>query len=362
MIKSIRENAKKIIFNNIELGGNNKIYIQSMTNTKTKNINETLEQIKKLAEAGCDFVRVAVFDQGDANSLAQIVKLSPIPIVADIHFNFEFALIAMDSGVKKIRLNPGNLDDNEKIKKIVENAKKNNVVIRIGINSGSLPQWIIDKYGNNEHGMVELAKYYIDKLESLKFYNIVLSLKSSDVKTMINANFLASKKFNYPLHLGVTESGPELDGAIKSSAGLSPLLINGIGNTIRVSISDDPVKEIYIAKKLLNSLGLMNNMVDIVSCPTCGRLQFDMLPLVDKIRNYTKNLNFPLKISILGCVVNGIGEGKDSDIGIAGGKNSAILFKDGKILKHVSDINLYNELTKLIDEKYIQYLNKKKNK
>ena len=239
--------------------------------------------------------------------------------------------------------------------------KKNSVhvVIRIGINSGSLPEWILSKYGSNEIGMIELAKYYVHKFESYEFYNLVLSLKSTDVITMIKANIEATKIFDYPLHLGVTESGPELEGTIKSVAGLSPLLINGIGNTIRISLSEDPVKEVYVAKKLLNSIGLLNNMVDIISCPTCGRLQYDMLPLVNQIKEYTKNLNFPLKISILGCVVNGIGEGKHADIGVAGGYKKGIIFKKGKIYKTVNEDQIYNELKKLIDEEYNIYINKK---
>lgn len=357
-----REKTKQIKFNNIELGGNNKIYIQSMTNTKTSDVIKTIEQINQLAIAGCDYVRVAVFDYDDANAIKELVRLSPIPLVADIHFNFEFAILAMENGIKKIRINPGNLDDDDKLLKIVNVAKKHNVVIRVGVNSGSLPEWIIKRFGNTAVGMVELAKYYINKLNSLNFDNIIISLKSSDVKVMIDAYTLASQTFNYPLHLGVTESGPELDGAIKSTAGLSPLLLRGIGNTIRVSISDDPVKEIYIAKKILNSLGLYDNLVDIISCPTCGRLQYDMLPLVNQIKEYTKNLNFPLKISILGCVVNGIGEGKEADIGVAGGKGKAILFEDGKIIKNVNENELLNELKNLIDKKYNNFLNKKINK
>lgn len=355
-----RTKTKTIKFNNIELGGNDKVYIQSMTNTKTSDINATLEQISLLAKEGCDFVRVAVFDNDDALSLKTLVELSPIPIVADIHFNFEFALMAIESGVKKIRLNPGNINDDKKIAQIVSHAKKYNVVIRIGVNSGSLPDWIINKYGPNEFGMIELLKYYVNKLENLNFYNIVLSLKSTDVLTMIKANEMASKIFNYPLHLGITESGPELEGSIKSSAGLSPLLIKGIGNTIRISISDDPIKEIYIAKKLLNSLDIYKNMVDIISCPTCGRLQYNMFPLVNKIKEYIKTLNFPFKISILGCVVNGIGEGKHADIGVAGGNKKGIIFKKGKIYKTVDEDLIYDELIKLIDEEYNLYMRMQK--
>lgn len=355
-----RTTTKPIYVNNLQIGGSNHVVIQSMTNTKTANIEATLEQIKLLKEAGCELARVAVFDDEDANALKELILQSPLPLVADIHFNFSYALIAIASGFKKIRLNPGNLDDPEKLQLICEAAKKNNVAIRVGVNSGSLPQHIIQKYGVTSTGIVEAAKHYIKLLNDNEFNNIVVSLKSSDPLIMIAAYEKAAEELPYPLHLGVTEAGTLLDGTIKSVAGLAPLLVKGIGDTIRISLTDDPVNEVKVARKLLNTLGLRNDLVDIISCPTCGRLNFDMFPLVDKIKAYTKNMFFPLKISILGCVVNGIGEGKEADIGVAGSIHQAIIFKKGKILKTVPEHEAFNELKQLIDEAYNEYLANKK--
>lgn len=356
-MKLARQNTKPVVFGNITLGGQNRVLIQSMTNTKTSDLSATLNQIQRLKEAGCDYVRVAVFDDADANSLSELVKKSTLTLVADIHFNFEYALKAIDAGIKKIRLNPGNLDDPEKLKLIADAAKKNNVVIRVGINSGSLPKKIQDEYGLTAEAMVMTAQRYINLLNQEGFDDIVVSLKASDPLLMIAAYKLASQKLSkYPLHLGVTEAGVLLDGSIKSSIGLTPLLLDGIGDTIRISLTDDPVKEVEVAKKILNFLKLRSDMVNIISCPTCGRLNYNMFPLVDKINEYTKNMHFPLKISILGCVVNGIGEGKEADIGVAGSIHKGIIFKKGKILKTVPESEIFTELTKLIDEMYEDYL------
>ena len=357
-MKLIRQLTKQIKFNNILLGGNNNIYIQSMTNTKTSDLESTLRQINELKLHGCDYVRVAVLDDEDANSLTELVQKSSLPLVADIHFNYKYAIKAINSGIKKIRLNPGNISNDEQLKQIIQLAKLKDVVIRIGLNSGSLPdEWLRKNNNDNVKTMINLCKFYIKKFHKYKFYNIVLSFKSTNVNEMIKVNMLAAKTFPYPLHLGVTESGPMLEGSIKSASGLTPLLINGIGNTIRVSITDNPVKEIYVAKKILNNLDLRHDMVDIISCPTCGRLQFKMFDLVEKVKKYTLNLHFPLKISILGCVVNGIGEGKHADIGVAGGDKKGILFKNGQIYKIVNEDQIYDELVKLIDEQYLMYKN-----
>lgn len=355
-----RKTTKAVYVDNLQIGGTNNVVIQSMTNTKTADIEATLKQIQALKDVGCELVRVAVFDDNDANALKELLIKSTLPLVADIHFNFNYALIAINSGFKKIRLNPGNLEDIEKLQLICDAAKKNNVVIRVGVNSGSLPQHIINKFGVSSVALVEAAKYYIKLLNENGFDNIVVSLKSSDPLTMIAAYEKASEELAYPLHLGVTEAGTLLDGTIKSVAGLTPLLIKGIGDTIRISLTDDPVNEVKVARKLLNNLGLRNDLVDIISCPTCGRLNFDMFPLVDKVKEYTKNMFFPLKISILGCVVNGIGEGKEADIGVAGSINKAIIFKKGKILKTVPEYEAFNELKQLIDEAYQEYLINKK--
>ena len=357
-MKTTRKNTKQVKFGDITLGGQNKVLIQSMTNTKTHDIEATLKQINELKEVGCDYVRVAVFDNADVKALKELNERSNLTLVADIHFNFEFALKAIDAGIKKIRLNPGNLDDPEKLRLIATKAKENNVVIRVGINSGSLPQDILKEYGLSAKGMVFAAQRYIELLNSHGFDDIVVSLKASDPLLMIAAYKLAAETFKYPLHLGVTEAGVLLDGAIKSSIGLTPLLLDDIGDTIRISITDHPTKEIIVAKQILNNLKLRHDMVDIVSCPTCGRLNYNMFPLVDKIKEYTKNLHFPLKISILGCVVNGIGEGKEADIGVAGSKEKGIIFKKGKILKTVDESQLYDELVILIDEMYKEWKEK----
>lgn len=345
-----RKETKQVKFGNIVLGHQNRVLIQSMTNTKTHDIPATLKQINDLKDNGCDFVRVAVFDQADADALKELVKLSPLTLVADIHFNFEYAIQAIEAGVPKIRLNPGNLDDPQKLDLIVKKALEHKTVIRVGINSGSLPLDIHAKYEVSAAGMVEAARRYINLLNSKGFDDIVISLKASDPLLMIAAYKLASETFNYPLHLGVTEAGMLLDGTIKSTVGLTPLLLDNLGDTIRISLTDDPVQEVIVAKKILNALKIRNDMVDIISCPTCGRLNYDMFPIVERIREYTKHMNFPLKISILGCVVNGIGEGKEADIGVAGGLNKGIIFKKGKILKTVKDTELFDELKILIDE------------
>ena len=339
-----REKTKQIKFNNIELGGNNKIYIQSMTNTKTSDVIKTIEQINQLALAGCDYVRVAVLDYDDANAIKELVRLSPIPLVADIHFNFEFAILVMEYGIKKIRINPGNLDDDDKLLKIVNVAKKHNVVIRVGVNSGSLPEWIIKRFGNTAIGMVELAKYYINKLNSLNFDNIIISLKSSDVKVMIDAYTLASQTFNYPLHIGITEAGTEFSGTIKSSIGLGVLLREGIGDTLRVSLSDDPVKEIKVAKEILKNCNLYHKSPTLIACPTCGRTRIDLIPMAKEVEEFLQGIEADITVAVMGCAVNGPGEASHADIGIAGGVEEGLLFKKGKIIKKVKQEDIVNVL------------------
>lgn len=350
-----RKNTRIIKIDNIQIGGQNDVIIQSMTNTKTANIDATLLQIEQLKKAGCQIVRIAVFDEEDAEALKTIAENSVLPVIADIHFNFEFAIKAIESGIKKIRLNPGNLEDPVKLEKICTLANQHNVAIRVGVNSGSIPKWALDKYGYSSKAMIQTLKHYIKLLNKYKFHNIVISLKANDPIMMMEAYELAAKKFKYPLHLGVTEAGVLLDGTIKSTIGLTPLLLKGIGDTIRISLTDDPVKEIEVARKILNSLKIRNDLVDIISCPTCGRLNFNMIPLVEKVQEYTKDMFFPLKISILGCFVNGIGEGKEADIGVAGSIQKAVIFKHGKILKTVSENQVFDELKILIDEEYNKY-------
>ncbi|MGL4948270.1 MAG: flavodoxin-dependent (E)-4-hydroxy-3-methylbut-2-enyl-diphosphate synthase [Mycoplasma sp.] len=345
---------KKIEFNK------NRILVQSMTNTKTHDIQGTINQINQLHRVGCDLVRVAIFDDKDAIAIKEIVKLSPIPIIADIHFNYKYALDAINAGVAKIRLNPGNINKEEEIKQIIDAAKTNNVLIRIGVNSGSIPLDILKKYNDEitAEAMIEALENYLSIFNKYKFNDIVISLKASDPLLNLEVNRLAAKRFNFPIHVGVTEAGPLIDATIKSTIGLAPLLQEKIASTIRVSISDDPIVEIKVAYKILNSLKLVNNRVNIISCPTCGRLSYNMFEIVQAVDKYCEDKFFPLTISILGCVVNGIGEGKHADIGIAGSLDKALLFEKGKIIKTINAVNGLEELKKLIDKYYDEYLSK----
>lgn len=359
-MNTIRQNTKKVFVKDIQIGGNNNVVIQSMTNTKTHDVESTLEQINRLVKAGCQLVRVAVLDDTDAKALEEIVKRSPCPIIADIHFNPYLAIKALHANVAKIRLNPGNIKDEKELKEIIKLANEKNVPIRVGVNSGSLPDDLMKKYGVTAEAMILAAKRYVNLFESNGFNNIVISLKATNALLTIQAYKLASKEFNYPLHLGITESGSIFNGTIKSCAGLGVLLYEGIGNTIRISLTGDPVEEVKVCKKLLNSFGLFQNMVDVISCPTCGRLQFDLESVVKEVEEYTKKMNFPLKVAILGCAVNGPGEAREADIGIAGGKGTGIIFENGKIIQSVKEELLVPELKKIIDKKYQEYLDNKK--
>ncbi|WP_342252358.1 flavodoxin-dependent (E)-4-hydroxy-3-methylbut-2-enyl-diphosphate synthase [Spiroplasma endosymbiont of Amphibalanus improvisus] len=351
-----REQTKKIMIKDVQIGGNNDVVIQSMTTTKTHNIKETLNQIDALKKEGCQIVRVAVLSQEDADSLKELVKLSTLPIVADIHFNYKFALIAADAGVGKIRINPGNIGDKENTKKVVLKCQEKKIPIRIGVNSGSLPYDLVQQYGWTAKCMIESAKRHIKILENLNFYNIILSLKATDPLMAIEAYELAAKLWDYPLHLGITESGSYINGAIKSATGLGILLNQKIGNTIRISLSTDPVKEIKTAKKILNSLGLYKNMVDVIACPTCGRLEYEMNSIVEELEKYTEQMHFPYKIAILGCAVNGPGEAKEADVGISGGKERGIIFKKGELYKILPQEELVDALKKIIQNDYKQFL------
>lgn len=341
-----RLNTRPIKVGNIQIGGQNKVVIQSMTNTKTKDVDATIKQILALEEAGCEIVRVAVLDTEDAKAIGEIKKHIHIPVVADIHFNPAFAIEALKQGVDKIRLNPGNIEDETKIKEIVTLAKERQVPIRIGINAGSLNK----KYEHSEEAMIESAKDHIRILEALDFHDICLSFKSSDAIETINAYKLAAKTFPYPLHLGVTEAGGLLDSSIKSSLALGNLLLDGLGDTMRISISDDPVKEIMVAKKILKTCRLYRNIPTLISCPTCGRIQYDMLPIVKEMETYLNSLDKDITVAIMGCPVNGPLEAKRADIGVAGGKDSAILFKKGEIVKTIPQDDIINVLKAEIEK------------
>ncbi len=349
-----RTNTRQITVGNVKIGGQNKVVIQSMTNTKTKDVKNTVEQIKKLEKAGCEIIRVACLDIEDAKAIKEIKNNINIPIVADIHFDYKIALEAINSGVNKIRINPGNIGDEEKVKKVVDACKKNNIPIRIGVNAGSLEKDLLEKYGKpTAEAMVESAKRHVEILEKLGFYDIAISLKASNLNLCIEAYEKASKEFNYPLHLGITESGTEFSGTIKSSIGLGILLMQGIGDTIRVSLSDDPVKEIKVAKEILKNCNLYSGVPTLVACPTCGRTQIDLIPIAKEIEKFLENINSDITVAVMGCAVNGPGEARGADVGIAGGIKEGLLFKKGKIIKKVKEEELIdtlkNEILKMVN-------------
>ncbi len=344
-----REKTRPIFVKGIQIGGNNQVIIQSMTTTKTHDTDATITQIKELHEMGCQIIRVAVLGYADANNLVNIVKLSPIPVVADIHYNFHFALDAIKAGIHKLRINPGNIANEKQIEEIVEAAKKAKIPIRIGVNSGSLPKDLVKEYGVTPKSMILAAERHIKILESHNFFDIALSLKSSDPLMAIDCYRQASLKWNYPLHLGITEAGSIFSGAIKSAAGLGVLLEEGIGSTIRISLSGDPIHEIKACKTLLNSFKLAKNIPNLIACPTCGRIEFDMLPIMNSIEKYLEKIKVNINVAILGCPVNGIGEAAHADVGIAGGRKGGLLFKDGKVIKTLPQEKLLDALKEQID-------------
>ena len=326
-----RETTRQIDVGGVKIGGQNNVVIQSMTNTKTKDVKATVEQIKRLEEAGCEIIRVAILELEDAKAIKEIKKEIHIPIVSDIHFNPDFAIAAINNGTDKIRLNPGNIENEEKIREIVTLCKERHIPIRIGINGGSLNK----KYKHSEEAMIESAKDHLRILEEMDFHDVCLSFKSSDPLECIKAYNLASNTFNYPLHLGVTEAGGLLNSAIKSSLALGNLILDGIGDTIRISISDDPVEEVKVAKKLLRDCGLKKDVANLISCPTCGRIQYNMLPIVKEMEEYLETVHKDINVAIMGCPVNGPLEAKRADIGVAGGKDCALLIKKGEIIKSI---------------------------
>lgn len=352
----LREETRSVQVGNLTIGGNNHVVIQSMCNTKTKNVEATIKQINALEQAGCELVRVAVFDKEDAYAIKEIKKGIHIPLVADIHFDYKLALIAIESGIDKVRINPGNIGSTEKVKAVVDACKEKHIPIRIGVNGGSLEKEILEKYGEpTPEGMVESAMKHVKILEDLDFHDIVISLKSSNTMLTIKAYELASKTFPYPLHVGVTEAGTALGGTIKSSLGIGTLLYEGIGNTIRVSLSDDPVEEIKVAKILLKELGLLKGVPTLVSCPTCGRIQYDLIPIAKEMEDFLKDIHLDITVAIMGCAVNGPGEARHADIGVAGGVGEGLLIKHGEIVKRVKQEDmvqtLKDEILKMVKEK-----------
>ena len=340
-----RTDTKPIFVRDIQIGGQNKVVIQSMCNTKTKDVDATVNQILKLESLGCEIIRVACLDIEDAKAIKNIKERIHIPIVSDIHFDYKIALESINSGVDKVRINPGNIGDEEKVKIVVEKCKENKIPIRIGVNGGSLEPELLQKYGRPcSDAMIESAKKHIDILEKLDFYDIAISLKASNLDMCIEAYEKAATTFNYPLHLGITEAGTAFSGTIKSSIGLGILLKEGIGDTIRVSLSDDPCEEIPVCKEILKNCNLYTKSPKLVACPTCGRIQYDMIPIAKQIEEFLQGIEADITVAVMGCVVNGPGEAREADIGIAGGNGEALLFKKGEIIRKIKEENIIEEL------------------
>ena len=332
-----RKDTRKIKVGNMTIGGDNTVSIQSMTNTKTKDVEATVEQILELEKAGCEIIRVACLDEEDAEAIKEIKPKIHIPIVADIHFDYKIALKAIESGVDKLRINPGNIGGRDRVEKVVNACKEKNIPIRIGVNAGSLEKELLEKYGGKPtaEAMVESAIKHIKILEELDVYDICVSLKASNLDLCIEAYEKASEAFNYPLHIGITEAGTSFSGTIKSSIGLGVLLREGIGNTLRVSLSDDPIEEIKVAKEILKDCGLYKKSPTLVSCPTCGRTQIKLIPIAKEVENFLQTIEADITVAVMGCAVNGPGEAKEADIGIAGGIKEGLLFKKGEVIKKV---------------------------
>ena len=345
-----RDNTKVIKIGDRVIGGGNPILIQSMTNTRTQDVAATIAQTNALAAAGCDIIRCAVPDMEAAIALKEIKKGINIPLVADIHFDYKLAIAAMENGADKIRINPGNIGSTEKIKAVIDVAKERNIPIRVGVNSGSLEKKLVEKYGGvTAAGIVESALDKVKIIEDMGYNNLVVSIKSSDVLMCVKAHELLAKELNYPLHVGITESGTVISGNIKSSIGLGMILSQGIGDTIRVSLTGNPIEEIKSAKIILKALGLRKGGIEVVSCPTCGRTRIDLIGLANQVENMVQNYDLDIKVAVMGCAVNGPGEAKEADIGIAGGVNEGLLIKKGEIIKKVPEDKLLDTLKYELD-------------
>lgn len=344
------EYTKKIRIADKYIGGGEPILIQSMCNTDTRNISATVEQIKRLEEAGCEIIRVAVLDNEAATAIKEIKKQIHIPIVADIHFDYKLAIASIENGADKIRINPGNIGSIDNIKQVVNKAKEYDIPIRVGVNGGSLAKDVLSKYGKvTVEGLVESAYDNVRILEDLDFNNMVVSLKVSNVPMTIEAYNLLAKKCNYPLHIGVTEAGTLMGGTIKNSLGIGVLLSQGIGDTLRVSLTADPIEEVKVGWQILKGMGIRKRGVDFTSCPTCGRTKVNMLPIAEKVEKAVENLDMDIKVAVMGCAVNGPGEAAEADFGVACGDNCGLLFKKGEIVKKVAEEDIVNELLKLIN-------------
>ena len=341
----IRKKTRSIKIGNIYVGGENPIAVQSMTNTRTKDIKSTVKQILELEEAGCDIIRSAISDLEDAKAIEKIKESISIPIIADIQYDYKLALESIKYGVDGLRINPGNIGSLEKVKEVVNACKANNISIRIGVNSGSIKQEFLDEYGGvNEKSMVYSAMEQVRLLESLDFYDIKISLKASNVPLTIKAYEMISEECDYPLHLGITEAGPSWRGTIKSAVGIGSLLNMGIGDTIRISLTSHPVEEVKVGREILKSLGLLKEGIELISCPTCGRTNIDLIEIVNEAEKRLQGIKRHITVAIMGCAVNGPGEAREADIGIAGGNGEGLIFAKGKIIKKVPEKDLLDEL------------------
>ena len=345
-----RNTTKVIRIGDRQIGGGNPILIQSMTNTKTQDIKGTVNQILELEEAGCEIIRCAVPDMEAAKAFSEIKKHIHIPLVADIHFDYKLAIAAIENGADKIRINPGNIGGKEKLSEVVRAAKEREIPIRVGVNSGSLEKEILDKYKKvTPHGIVESALDKIRLIKEENYENIVVSIKSSDVPMSIEAHDLIANEMDCPVHIGITESGTLMSGSIKSAVGLGIILYKGIGDTIRVSLTGSPIEEIKAAKKILSTLELRKSGITVISCPTCGRTQIDLIDLANRVEDMVAGYDLDIKVAVMGCAVNGPGEAKEADIGIAGGKGEGLLIKKGEIVKKLPESELLSALKKELD-------------
>lgn len=341
----MREVNKEIHIGNRVIGGGNPILIQSMTNTKTEDVCATVDQIHELEQAGCEIIRCAVPTMEAASAIADIQKEISIPLVADIHFDYKLAIAAIEAGADKIRINPGNIGSEERVRAVVDAARERNIPIRVGVNSGSVEKKLLEKYdGVCAEALVESALEKVGQIEDMGYDNLVVSIKSSDVLMSIHAHELLVKKINYPLHIGITETGTAFSGSIKSAVGLGVLLYNGIGDTIRVSLSAPPVEEIKTAKLILRTLGIRRGGIDVVACPTCGRTQIDLISLASQVEKLVMNYPYDIKVAVMGCAVNGPGEAREAELGVAGGRGEGLLFKKGEIIRKLPEDELLDAL------------------
>ncbi|NLV91177.1 MAG: flavodoxin-dependent (E)-4-hydroxy-3-methylbut-2-enyl-diphosphate synthase [Firmicutes bacterium] len=346
----MRQQTRQVKVKDVPIGGGAPVSIQSMTNTRTEDIAATLQQIKALAEAGCEIIRLAVPHAAAVEALPAIVAQSPIPVVADIHFDYRLALGAIEAGVHKLRINPGNIGSRDRVEAVVKAAAERNIPIRIGVNGGSLPRDILQRYGRTPEGMVEAALRHVKILEDLNFADIVISLKASSVPLTIAAYQLMASKVNYPLHIGVTEAGTVRSGTVKSAVGIGAILAAGVGDTIRVSLTGDPVQEVILAEEILRALQLRHQGLELISCPTCARCQIDLAAVAEEVQERIGGLSVPMTVAVMGCVVNGPGEAREADVGIAGGDGVALLFRKGQVVRKVPEAELVEALVAEVEQ------------